>query len=65
MGILTEYVDIFERRAQGAVRDIIQGDIYDEFKEQVGAGRYERNATRQDFSKGRIRKVPDNNFWNF
>jgi transposase-like protein len=52
MGILSEYVDIFERRAQGAVRDIIQGDIYEEFEEQVGAGRYERSATREDSRKG-------------
>ena len=52
MGILNEYVDIFERRAQAAVRDIIQGDIYEEFEEQVGAGRYERKATRQDSRKG-------------
>lgn len=52
MGILTEYVDIFERRARGAVKDIIQGDIYEEFEEQVGAGRYERSVTREDSRKG-------------
>lgn len=52
MGILTEYVDSFERRAQGAVKNIIQDDIYEEFDEQVGAGRYERRATRQDSRKG-------------
>jgi len=52
MGILTEYVDSFERRAQGAVKNIIQGDIYEEFDEQVGAGRYERKETRQDSRKG-------------
>lgn len=52
MGILTEYVDTFEKRAQGAVRDIIQGDIYEEFEDQVGAGRYERVGTRLDSRKG-------------
>ena len=52
MGILSEYVDGFERRARGAVKDLIQCDIYEEFEEQVGAGRYERRNTRQDSRKG-------------
>jgi len=52
MGILSEYVDGFEKRARGAVRDLIQRDIYEEFEEQVGAGRYERRNTRQDSRKG-------------
>jgi len=52
MGILTEYVDIFERRAREAVRDLIQSGIYEEFEEQIGAGRYERTNSRRDFRKG-------------
>ncbi|MEA3488836.1 MAG: IS256 family transposase [Candidatus Omnitrophota bacterium] len=52
MGILTKYVDSFERRAQGAIKDLIQGDIYEEFEEQIGATRYERADTRQDSRKG-------------
>ena len=57
MGLLTEYVDVFERRARAAVRDLIQGDIYHEFEEQVGAGRYERNSKRQDFRKGEYERL--------
>lgn len=57
MGILTEYVDIFERRARATVRDLIQGDIYEEFEEQVGAGRYERTSKRRDSRKGEYERL--------
>ena len=53
MGILTEYLDIFETRAHKAVQELIQSDIYEEFEEQIGAGKYERAGdARQDFRKG-------------
>ncbi len=57
MGILTEYVDVFERRARAAVRDLIQSDVYEEFEEQVGAGRYERSSKRRDFRKGEYERL--------
>lgn len=57
MGILTEYVDIFERRAQSAVRDLIQSDIYEEFEEQIGAARYERSNRREDSRKGKYERL--------
>jgi hypothetical protein len=45
MGILSEYVESFEKRAHKAVEKLIQGDIYQEFREQIRADRYERNRT--------------------
>ena len=53
MGILTDYLDGFETRAHKAIEGLMQSDIYEEFEEQIGAGKYERaGATRQDFRKG-------------
>jgi len=52
MGILSEYVESFEKRAHKAVEKLIQGDIYQEFREQIRADRYERNDIRKDRRKG-------------
>ena len=52
MGILTEYIDYLERRAQAAIKELMQTDIYEEFEEQIGADRYERTGTRRDKRKG-------------
>jgi len=52
MGILSEYVDSFEIRAKGAIRDFVQKEIYEEFEEQIGAGWYKRVNSRQDSRKG-------------
>ena len=43
----------FERRAHEAIQELIQGDIYAEFNEQIGANRYERTEERLDRRKGK------------
>lgn len=52
MGILTEYLEGFQMRAHKAVEELIQGDIYQEFTEQIKAAKYERNGERKDKRKG-------------
>lgn len=57
MGILSKYVDSFQLRARKAVEDLIQSDIYEEFEEQIAAGRYERSNKRQGFRKGEYERL--------
>lgn len=42
----------FERRAHKAIQEFIQGDIYAEFIEQIGAEKYERTGKRIGKRKG-------------
>lgn len=49
---LVEQVDELEKRAHKAIERLIQGDVYKEFEEQIGAGRYKRTDTRIDERKG-------------
>lgn len=42
----------FERRAHQAIQGLIQGDIYAEFIERIGAKKYERTDDRLDTRKG-------------
>lgn len=51
LGILDNFGD-FETRAHKAVQALIQDSIYEEFTEQIGAGRYERVGSRLDKRKG-------------
>lgn len=48
----SDQTDIFEKRAHKAIQKLIQGDIYEEFEEQLGAGRYERKEGRLGTRKG-------------
>ena len=52
MGILSEYVEGFQKRAHKAVEELIQSDIYHEFTGQIRAAKYERNDRREDNRKG-------------
>ena len=45
-------VDDFEAKAHKAIQALIQGSIYEEFRLQIGADRYERANTREDRRKG-------------
>lgn len=47
-----EQTDYFEKRAHEAIQKLIQDDIYEEFEEQIGAGRYKRTENRLDTRKG-------------
>ncbi len=51
LGVLGQ-VDDFEAKAHKAIQELIQGSIYEEFDQQIGAGRYERSDTREDKRKG-------------
>jgi transposase-like protein len=51
LGILGQ-LDDFEEKAHRAIQNIIQDSIYEDFKLQIGADRYERKDTRRDFRKG-------------
>ena len=48
--------DGFERRAHQAVQDLMQGDIYEEFAEQIKAKRYEHAPLRIDSRKGEYQR---------
>ena len=48
--------DDFERRAHQSVQNLIQGDIYEEFAEQIGAKRYEHAPLRVDSRKGEYQR---------
>lgn len=45
-------LDDFEAKAHRAIQALIQESIYEDFKLQIGADRYERADTRCDFRKG-------------
>ncbi len=51
LGLLENFGD-FEQRAHKAIQALIQNSIYEEFKLQIGADKYERVNTRQDKRKG-------------
>ncbi len=51
LGVIANFDD-FEQRTQRKLNQIIQDDIDREFVEQIGAGKYEHAATRQDKRKG-------------
>jgi transposase-like protein len=51
LGVIANFDD-FEQRTQRKLNQIIQDDIDKEFIEQIGAGKYEHAATRQDKRKG-------------
>ena len=51
LGILDNFGD-FETRAHKAIQALIQGSVYEEFTEQIGADRYERAGSRLDKRKG-------------
>ena len=51
LGILDNFGD-FETRAHKAIQALIQSSIYEEFKLQIGADKYERANTREDSRKG-------------
>ena len=44
--------DDFETKAHKAIQTLIQGSIYEEFTEQIGANKYERSDYRVDKRKG-------------
>ena len=48
--------DDFERRAHGAIQKLMQGDIYEEFAEQIKAKRYEHAPLRIDSRKGEYQR---------
>ena len=52
MGVAANFDD-FEQKAHTAIEDLIQKGIYEEFTEQVGAGRYEHAPSRLDERKGK------------
>jgi len=51
LGILANFDD-FEKKAHRAIKNLIQDGIYEEFKVQIGAGRYKREDSRLDTRKG-------------
>ena len=51
LGILAN-LDDFEKKAHKAIKDLIQDGVYEEFKVQIGADRYEREDSRLDTRKG-------------
>lgn len=51
MGILGQFDD-FETKAHRAIQDLIQGTVYEEFRLQIGADRYERTDSRQGKRQG-------------
>jgi len=48
--------DGFERRAHQAIQNLMQGDIYEEFAEQIKAKRYEHAPLRIDSRKGEYQR---------
>ena len=48
--------DDFERRAHQAIQNLMQGDIYEEFAEQIKAKRYEHAPLRIDSRKGEYQR---------
>jgi len=55
LGVMGNFDD-FEQRAHQAVQNLIQGDIYEEFAEQIGAKRYEHAPLRIDNRKGEYQR---------
>jgi len=51
LGMLANFDD-FESKAHRAIKNLIQDGIYEEFKVQIGAGRYKREDSRLDTRKG-------------
>ncbi len=51
LGMLAKFDD-FEQKAHQAIQRLIQETIYEEFKLQIGADKYERNASRQGRRQG-------------
>lgn len=51
LGILGQFDD-FETRAHRAIQNLIQETIYEEFRLQIGADRYERTTSRQGERQG-------------
>lgn len=51
LGIMASFDD-FEQKAHRAIDNLIQGGIYEEFAEQIGARRYEHASSRLDERKG-------------
>jgi len=51
LGILQRFDD-FEQKAHKAIQKLIQDTIYEEFKLQIGAGRYERAESRSGTRQG-------------
>ena len=55
LGILANFDD-FEQKAHRAIEKLMQDDIYEEFKLQIGADRYEHAPSRIDERKGRYQR---------
>ena len=55
LGILANFDD-FEKKAHRAIKNLIQDGIYEEFKVQIGAGRYKREDSRLDTRKGSYKR---------
>ncbi|MFH1791182.1 MAG: IS256 family transposase [Candidatus Omnitrophota bacterium] len=55
LGILAN-LDDFEQKAHRAIERLMQDDIYEEFKLQIGADRYEHASSRIDERKGEYQR---------